>query len=158
MAARSAGSTRIFRLAHADPVLVRVAQRARDQFDRWSQDASREMLIDNGCVVTGTDIADRAAAMAQAGASHELLGAGSGRLRLPVVDVPEVALLDVSGGVVDVDAVREFLVARAGRAVVHEPVYALGTSPRGAAVVTTPSGVTPSTTRWCWRRGQPRRT
>ena len=142
MAARSAGSTRIFRLAHADPVLVRVAQRARDQFDRWSQDASREMLIDNGCVVTGTDITDRAAAMAQAGASHELLGAGSGRLRLPVVDVPEVALLDVSGGVVDVDAVREFLVARAGRAVVHEPVYALGTSPGGAAVVTTPSGVT----------------
>jgi sarcosine oxidase len=141
MGARSAGATRIFRLAHADPVLVRVAQAARDGFARWSGLAGRPMLRESGCVVTGTDMAERAAAMAEAGAEHELLGAGSGRLRLPVVAEPAAALLDVRGGVVDVDAVREFLTARAGHAVVHEPVHALGVSPAGAAVVTSAGGV-----------------
>lgn len=142
MGARSAGSTRIFRLAHAESQLVCAAQAARDGFERWSRMASWPMLVDSGCVITGTDMADRAAAMAEAGADYELIGAGSGRLRVPVVDVPAAALLDVGGGVVDVDAVREHLTARAGHAVVHEPVYALGISAAGAAVVTSASGVT----------------
>ncbi len=141
MAERSAGSTRIFRLAHVDPVLVRVAQAARGGFQRWSRLAGRAMVLTSGCVVTGTDMAERAAAMAEAGAEYELLGAGSGRLRLPVVVEPAAALLDVGGGVVDVDAVREFLTARAGHAVVHEPVYALGISTAGAATVTSAGGV-----------------
>lgn len=140
MAERSAGSTRIFRFAHVDPVLVRVARAAQDGFQRWSSLAGRAMLLSNGCVVTGTDMVERAAAMAEAGAEYELLGAGSGRLRLPVVDEPAAALLDVGGGVVDVDAVRQFLTARAGHAVVHEPVYALGVSPTGTAVVISAGG------------------
>jgi len=45
-------------------------------------------------------------------------------------------------GVVDVDAVRAHLTARAGHAVVHEPVYALGISAAGAATVTGASGAT----------------
>lgn len=142
MGERSAGSTRIFRLAHTDPDLVRIAQTARRGFGQWSAAADRAMLVDRGCVVTGTDVADRAAAMVAAGADHELIGAGSDHLRLPVADAPAVALLDVGGGVVDVDAVRTHLTARAGHAVVHEPVYALGLTPAGAAVVTCPSGVT----------------
>jgi len=63
--------------------------------------------------------------MAKAGADYELLGAGSRRLRLPVVDEPAAALVDVGGGVVDVDAVRDFLTARAGAAIVQDQVYAL---------------------------------
>jgi len=140
MAARSGGSTRIFRFAHVDPVLVRAAGAARDGFERWSRLADRPMLSTNGCVITGTGVAERAAAMADAGAEYELLGVGSGRLRLPVVSEPAAALLDVGGGVVDVAAVREFLTARAGHAVVREPVYALSISPGGAATVTSAGG------------------
>jgi sarcosine oxidase len=141
MGERSAGSTRIFRFAHVDPELVRVAQAARDGFERWSATSARPMLINSGCVITGADMADRAAAMADAGADYELIGAGSDRLRLPVADGPAAALLDVGGGVVDVDAVRAHLTARAGHAVVHGPVYAVGVSAAGAATVTSAGGV-----------------
>ncbi len=141
MGERSAGSTRIFRLAHTDPKLVRVAQVARDRFEHWSGAAGQPMLVDSGCVITGTDTADRAAAMAAAGADYELIGTGSDRLRIPVVDAPAVALLDVGGGVVDVDAVRNYLTANAGHAIVHEPVFALGISAAGSAVVTSAGGV-----------------
>lgn len=141
MGERSAGSTRIFRLAHTDPELVRIAQAARDRFERWSSAADRQMLVDGGCVITGTDMVDRAAAMAAAGADYELIGIDSDLLRIPVVDPPAVALLDVGGGIVDVDAVRDHLTAKAGHAVVHEPVFALGISAAGGAVVTSAGGV-----------------
>lgn len=141
MGERSAGSTRIFRLAHADPKLVRVAQAAKDRFERWSAEAGRPMLVEGGCVITGIDAADRAAAMAAAGADYELIGTGSDRLRIPVVDAPTVALLDIGGGVVDVDAVRDHLTAKAGHAVVHEPVFALDISAASAGIVTTAGGM-----------------
>jgi len=98
------------------------------------------MVIGSGCVITGTDLADRAAAMAKAGAAYELIGAGSGRLRLPLVEEPAVALVDVEGGVVDVDAVRDFLTARAGATVVQDRVYALDITAAGTAVVTSAGG------------------
>ena len=140
MGERSAGATRIFRFAHVDPDLVRLAGEAKVGFDRWSEEGGRPLLIDAECVITGVDLADRAAAMARAGADYELVGAGSGRLRLPVVEEPAVALIDVGGGVVDVDALREFLTDRGGRAVVHEPVYRLDITPGGAAAVTAAGG------------------
>jgi len=118
MGERSVGSTRIFRLAHTDPDLVRLAQQAREGFDRWANDAGQPMVIGSECVITGSDMADRAAAMAKVGVDYELVGAGSGRLRLPVVEEPAAALVDVGGGV-DVDAVRAFLTARAGATVVR---------------------------------------
>lgn len=141
MGGRSVGSTRIFRFAHVDPQLVRVAQVAQLGFEQWSVAAGGPMVVRSGCVVTGTDMADRAEAMAAAGTEYELIGASSDRLRIPVADDPPVALLDIGGGVVDVDAVRDHLTARAGHAVVHEPVYELGISPSGAATVTSASGV-----------------
>jgi len=140
MGERSVGSTRIFRLAHVDPDLVRLAQQAREGFDRWAKDTGRPMVVGTECVVTGSDMADRAAAMAEAGAEYELVGAASGRLRLPVVDEPAAALVDVGGGVVDVDAVRDVLTARAGAAVVWDRVYALDISTSGTAAVTSDRG------------------
>ena len=138
MGERSAGATRIFRLAHVDPDLVRLAIAARREFARWGAAAGRPMLVDSECVITGTDMADRAAAMATAGAEYLLAGAGSGRLRLPVVEEPAAALVDPAGGVVDVDAVRAHLTALAGHAVTRERVFALEIT--GAAVAVTSSG------------------
>jgi len=140
MGERSVGSTRIFRLAHVDPDLVRLAQQAREGFDRWAKDAGRPMVAGSGCVVTGSDMADRAAAMAMVGAEYELVGTGSGRLRLPVVEEPAAALVDVGGGVVDVDAVRDFVTARAGATVIRARVYALDVSASGTVTVTSDRG------------------
>jgi sarcosine oxidase len=106
MGERSAGATRIFRFAHVDPELVRLAQRAKVGFGRWSEEAGRPMLVDSECVITGTDAADRAAAMAEAGANYEVVAAGSGRLRLPVREEPARRAIDVGGGVVNATQTR----------------------------------------------------
>jgi sarcosine oxidase len=60
MGERSAGSSRIFRLAHVDADLVRLAVAALDGFTRWGP----AMVDPVGCVVSGADAAERAAAMA----------------------------------------------------------------------------------------------
>jgi sarcosine oxidase len=141
MAARSVGSTRIFRFAHVDPDLVRLARVARDGFARWSEHAGRPMLVVCGCVITGADLPARADAMAKARADYELVGSDSRQLRLPVLEQPAASLIDVEGGVVDVDAVRDHLTALVGARVVHQPVYELGLASGGAAQVTTAAGM-----------------
>jgi sarcosine oxidase len=98
------------------------------------------MVVDCQCVITGSDMADRAAAMLRAGATYELVAGRSGRLHLPVVEEPAAALVDVAGGVVNVDAVRAFLTARAGAAVVTDRVYSLDITPTGTASVTSAAG------------------
>jgi sarcosine oxidase len=123
MAERSAGSTRIFRLAHTAPELVGLAGTAREAFGRWEGQAGIPLLDGSGCVVTGTDLDERAAAMAAAGAAYEIVETPPDLL--PAVDPPARALVDPAGGVIDVDAVRAYLVLRTRGTVVHEAVYAL---------------------------------
>ena len=118
MGERSAGSSRIFRLAHVDADLVRLADRARAGFARWGAG----IVAPVGCVVSGGDAAQRASAMAAVGVAHELRDTADG-LGLPVSGpVAAPVLLDPAGGVVDVDAVRTRLIGLAGHAVVHAEV------------------------------------
>lgn len=139
MGERSAGSSRIFRLAHADPDLVRFAAAARDGFARWSAEAGTPMVDPVGCVVSGGDAAVRAAAMAGAGAAVELADTLPAGRWLPAAGpLPTPVLVDPAGGVVDVDAVRALLTSRAGAVVVHERVNRID-----GARVHTPSGVHP---------------
>ena len=140
MGERSAGSSRIFRLAHAEPDLVRLAVSARECFARWAVEADAAMIDRSGCVISGVDALDHAAAMEAAGAPYEIVDAPSSRVRLPAVAAPSPVLVDPAGGVVHVDAVRAFLVAQAGHVVVHEPVYALDCDATGGATVWSPSG------------------
>lgn len=142
MGERSVGSTRIFRLAHVDADLVRCARQAGEGFARWSKDSGRPTVVRSECVITGSDMAARATAMAKAGVDYELVGAGSGRLCLAVVNEPAAALVDVGGGVVDVDAVRDYITARAGAALVQERVFELAIADTGTAAVTTARGQT----------------
>lgn len=137
MAERSAGSSRIFRFAHTSPALVRLAQAARAGFRAWEERAGTQMIGDEECVVSTPDVADRAAAMESAGVPYELVDGPSERLRVPAAAPPAAAVVDPSGGVIDVDAVRAHLVARAGHAVVPEPVSAVED-----AAVWTPAGRT----------------
>ena len=133
MTERSAGSSRIFRLAHGDPELVALARTARAGFERWQAPGAAPLIEPVGCVISGTGVPEWAAAMAAAGAAHELVDAD--RLRLPVRRAPTPALLDPAGGVIDVDAVRNLLTERAGRSVVPATVHALDPDPTGTTVV-----------------------
>jgi sarcosine oxidase len=140
MGERSAGSSRIFRLAHVEADLVRLAEAARAGFARWGAG----MLDPVGCVVSGGDAAERARAMAAVGVSHELRDTADG-LGLPVAGpVTGPVLVDPSGGVVDVDAVRAWLVAVAGRRVVHAQVDGIvdGAAGGGEAAAVRVGGVT----------------
>jgi sarcosine oxidase len=125
MSERSAGSSRIFRFAHATPDLVRLAQRSRAGFRKWEAAAGVSMVGGQECVLSVPDLPVWAAAMQAAGAPFHLVEGASGQLRVPALTPPTTSLVDPSGGVIDVDAVRAHLAAQARRAVVHEPVYAL---------------------------------
>lgn len=136
---RSAGSSRIFRLAHGTPELVALAADARAGFDRWSQRSGPSMITTPGCVISGLDVPVWAAAMSAAGAPFEIVDGGSPRLRLPTRTPPAEALVDLSGGVIDVDAVRAHLVAATRHVMVAEPVHALEID-GSAASVRSPGG------------------
>jgi sarcosine oxidase len=135
MQERSVGSSRIFRLAHREPELVRLAADARAGFDRWAERAGRPMIVPSGCVISGADVPAWAAAMDAAGAPFETPDSPD-RLRLPARRAPAEALLDPSGGVVDVDAVRVHLTGLTRRALRLEPVEAVDAD----GSVWTPSG------------------
>ena len=118
MGERSAGTSRIFRLAHVDADLVRLADRARAGFARWGAG----IVAPVGCVVSGGDAAQRASAMAAVGVAHELRDTADG-LGLPVSGpVAAPVLLDPAGGVIDVDAVGTRLVEIAGHTVARAEV------------------------------------
>ena len=140
MGERSAGSSRIFRLAHVDPDLVRLAVRARDGFAAWTRRAGRPTVHEHCCVVSGGDAAERAAAMEHVGAACALVEPDDPRLRLPGPVSAGPVLVDPAGGVVDVDAVRALLVAEAGHAVVPAVVDALDVRGTGVAVRTADGG------------------
>jgi sarcosine oxidase len=122
MAQRSAGETRIFRLAHAYPDLVDLAAQARRAFAGWSGRAGETLIEPVGTVVSGGGAPDRARAMAEAGAEHELVEAGSALLRLPGT-VTGPALVDPAGGVIRVDRINAFLTAAVAGRVRRAHVY-----------------------------------
>ena len=116
MGARSAGATRIFRLAHGDPTLVEAAARAQLLWGEWSERAGRPLLGTEGAVVSGPRAAEWADAMAAAGAEHTLGEPPSGLLGTAEGPV----LVDPAGGVLDL--------AGAGRMLVdaHKPILRPG--------------------------------
>ncbi len=114
MGERSAGDTRIFRLAHVYPDMVELAARSRTVFAEWGERAGGLLIDPVGTVVSGAGAQRWAAAMTVAGAACELVEPGSSLLRLPATTFAGPALVDPSGGVIRVDRLRTFLVAAAG--------------------------------------------
>lgn len=112
MGARSAGDTRIFRTAHADPDLVQDAHRARRGWTRWSQAAGEDLVGREGTVVSG-DIDAMAAAMTAAGAAYQIRDEAPG---LPAADPTGPFLLDALGGAIHAAATGRFLLAAIGTA------------------------------------------
>ncbi|BCJ47471.1 hypothetical protein GCM10010168_18290 [Actinoplanes ianthinogenes] len=114
MGERSAGDTRIFRLAHTYPDMVELAARSRALFTAWSEQAGTALVDNVGTVISGAGAGTWAAAMATAGAPHELVEPGSPLLRLPARTFAGPALIDPAGGVIRVDRLKTFLLAAVG--------------------------------------------
>lgn len=124
MAARSTGSSRIFRLAHGDPGLVTYAAAAGELWADWSHRAGNRLVGRQGAVLTGKPARDWADAMADAGAEHELIeDVDTAKLGLPIASLPGPALVDPAGGVIDAPATGRFLRAAIGGRVRAEHVH-----------------------------------
>src|SRR4051794_17875641 len=123
MAARSAGSSRIFRLAHGDSGLVAYAAAAAGLWADWTHRAGNRLVGQQTTVLTGPAAPDWAAAMADAGVDHTLVDDVDPALGLPVSTLPGLALIDPAGGVIDVPATGRFLRAAIGNRVRQEHIY-----------------------------------
>lgn len=126
MAARSAGSARIFRLAHGDPGLVAYAAAAAGLWADWTHRAGNRLLGQQGTVLTGPTAEDWADAMEAAGADHTFVDEDdldTAELGLPVEALPGPALIDPAGGVIDAPATGRFLRAAIGNRVCREHIH-----------------------------------
>lgn len=134
MSQRSAGRTRIFRLAHGRPDLVEFAARASRGYDSWQARAG-SLLVDRvGAVFAGGDAPGWAKAMSAAGARVEVVDPDVAMHGLPVRRLPGPVIVDPAGGVIDAAATGEFLVRRVGASLVHDRVHALEVTGQGLRV------------------------
>ena len=100
---QSAGRTRVFRHGHDDERLVRLAVRARAEWERLEGELGVRLLGREGVLICGPNVAERAAAFEAAGVPARLVGRGEQVEALPVFEPPEdEALLDELGGSIDV--------------------------------------------------------
>jgi sarcosine oxidase len=123
MAARSSGSSRIFRLAHAESGLVAYAAAAAGLWADWTHRAGNRLVGQQRTVVTGPTATEWAAAMADAGVDHALLDEVDPALNLPVSTLPGPVLVDPAGGVIDAPATGRFLRAVIGKRVRREHIH-----------------------------------
>lgn len=123
MGARSAGSSRIFRLAHGDSGLVAYAAAAASLWADWTHRAGNRLVGQQKTVITGPHVPDWATAMADAGVDHTLLDEVDPSLGLPVSSLPGPALVDPAGGSIDAVATGRFLRAAIGNRITYEHVY-----------------------------------
>ncbi|MFL6120920.1 MAG: FAD-dependent oxidoreductase [Actinophytocola sp.] len=123
MGARSAGSSRIFRLAHADSGLVAYAAAAAGLWADWTHRAGNRLVGQQTVVVTGPQAEDWAVAMTEAGVDHTLYDEVDPALGLPVSSLPGPALVDPAGGVIDAPATGRFLRAAIGNRVRQEHIH-----------------------------------
>ena len=102
---QSAGRTRVFRHGHDDERLVRLAVRARAEWERLEGELGTRLLGREGVLVRGPNVAERAAAFEAAGVPARLVGREEQASVLPAFDPPEdEALFDELGGSIDVRA------------------------------------------------------
>jgi sarcosine oxidase len=109
---QSAGRTRVFRHGHDDERLVRLAVRARAEWERLEGELGTRLLGREGVLVCGPQVAERAAAFEAAGVPARLVGRDEQAGVLPALAPPQdEAVLDELGGSIDVRAVIDGLAA-----------------------------------------------
>lgn len=121
---QSAGRTRVFRHGHDDERLVRLAVRARAEWERLEDEFGARLLGREGVLVCGANVAERAAAFEAAGVPARLVGREEQSAALPVLRPPDdEALLDELGGSIDVRAAIDGLAGGIGERLVQARVF-----------------------------------
>lgn len=133
MAARSVGDTRIFRLAHGDPLFVSYARRSLELWRGWERSSGRRFIGDEGAVVSGEEALGWYEAMRDADAPAQLFDEAAS-LRLPAPSPRGPFLFDPAGGAIRARAAGEFLLEAVGSSVVGGLVLDIDSRPAGAVV------------------------
>jgi len=123
----------VFRHGHDDERLVRLAVRARAEWERLEVELGTRLLGREGVLIRGPNIAERAAAFEAAGVPARVIGCDEQTSVLPVFAPPEdEGLLDELGGSIDVRAAIDGLAAALGERLVAARVFDV--RERGAGV------------------------
>lgn len=131
--ARSAGDTRIFRVAHSDPQLVDLASHAKRDWAEWSEEAGQLLVRNEGLVISGS-IEAWERSMREVGLRPRV-GALQKGSRLPFETGRQVFLHDDDAGVIDVLSTRDFLLSRI--TVISEAAQSLEPTIHGVSVQST---------------------
>jgi sarcosine oxidase len=130
---QSAGRTRVFRHGHDDERLVRLAVRARAEWERLEGELGLRLLGREGVLVCGPQVGERVAAFEAAGVPARLVGRDEQADVLPIFAPPEgEAVFDEHGGSIDVRAVIDGLGAAVADSLVLARVF--GVREDGAGV------------------------
>ena len=133
---QSAGRTRVFRHGHDDERLVRMAVRARAEWERLEEELGVRLLGREGVLACGPNVPERAAAFEAPGVPARFVGREAQMAALPVLSPPEdEALLDELGGSIDVRAAIDGLAAGLGDRLVRAQVFDLVLPDDGQAAV-----------------------
>lgn len=138
---QSAGRSRIFRHAHADPRLTAQVVRSRALWQDWEDELGVELVATDGAVAIGDAVPDKAAALERLDVAVRLLDPAELRERLPVLaayDGP--AMLDVRGGAIRTTAAVGALSERLADVLVADHVLTVrrrGAGPAGGVEVRT---------------------
>jgi sarcosine oxidase len=134
---QSAGRTRVFRHGHDDERLVRLAVRARGEWERLEEELGARLLGRQGVLICGPHIDERAAAFEAAGVPARFADRDEQVGVLPVMDPPEDrALLDELGGYIDVRAAIDGLSAALARQLIAARVFSVAPDRGGVALHT----------------------
>jgi sarcosine oxidase len=143
---QSAGRTRVFRHGHDDERLVRLAVRARSEWERLEQELGVRLLGREGVLICGPNVGERAEAFERNGVPARRVGRDEQLGALPVIEPPEdEALLDERGGSLDVRAAVDGLAGALVDQLVAARVFAV--APRG-------DGVELHTSEGIWQAGR----
>jgi sarcosine oxidase len=134
---QSAGRTRVFRHGHDDERLVRLAVRARGEWERLEEELGVSLLGRQGVLICGPHIDERAAVFEAAGVPARFVDRDEQIGALPVIEPPEDrALLDELGGYIDVRATIDGLAATLAGHLVAARVFWVTPSGDGVALQT----------------------
>jgi sarcosine oxidase len=138
---QSAGRTRVFRHGHDDERLVRLAVRARGEWERLEEELGVRLLGREGVLICGPNVGERAEAFERSGVPARRVGRDEQLAALPVVEPPEdEALLDELGGSTDVRAAIDGLAGALGDRLLAARVFAVR-SHGGRAELHTSEGI-----------------
>jgi sarcosine oxidase len=116
----------VFRHGHDDERLVRLAVRARAEWERQEEELGVRLLGRQGVLICGANVGERADAFEAAGVPARLVEREGQTLALPVLAPPEgQALLDELGGAIDVRAAVDGLAGVLGERLVRAQVFEL---------------------------------